>query len=87
MYSWMPQRARVQYVPIKKGWAKMDTIKAIACLAALMLFLVALSVLLESVRMAARHPGGEEAGRSWETNLLIWLNFVLILGILIWRAT
>lgn len=65
----------------------MDTIKAIACLAALMLFLVALSVLLESVRMVVRHPGREEAGRSWEMNFLIWLNFVLILGILIWRAT
>jgi len=87
MYGWTPHRWRVQHVPIKKGWAKMDTIKAIACRAGLMSFLAALSALLESVRMVVRHPGREEASRSWERNFLIWLNFVLILGILIWRAT
>ena len=65
----------------------MDTIKAIASLGALILFLVVLSVLLESVRSVERHPGGDEAGSSRERNFLIWLNFALIIGILIWRAT
>ncbi|GAB4540758.1 MAG: hypothetical protein Kow0063_30900 [Anaerolineae bacterium] len=64
----------------------MDTIEAIAYLGALMLFLVALFVLLESAGSPVRRPA-EESGRLWRRSFLLWLDFVLVLAILVWRAT
>ncbi len=66
----------------------METLKAMAFLSTLLLFfVVSLSVLSAFSKMLAQNPKTEEARRSWEGSRLILLIFLLMLGILVWRAS
>lgn len=65
----------------------MNNIEAIAILGAPIFFFVAcLSALSASSRMLTQNAAKEEERRSCEGSWLIWLNFLLILAILVWRV-
>jgi NADH:ubiquinone oxidoreductase subunit 6 (subunit J) len=66
----------------------MNIAETMAFLGALMLFfVVSLSVLPAFSKMMARNAKTEEARRSWEGGCLIWLVFLLMLAIVVWRAS
>jgi cadmium resistance protein CadD (predicted permease) len=66
----------------------METLKTMAFLSTLLLFfVVSLSVLSAFSKRLAQNPKTEEARRSWEGSRLILLVFLLMLGILVWRAS
>jgi hypothetical protein len=61
----------------------MNTIKAVAFLGTVTLLFASLAALPE---MLAHKTDTEQARRLREGSLLIWLDFLLILAILIWRV-
>jgi hypothetical protein len=64
----------------------MITTKTVALLGTATLLFASLAPLSVFVKMLARKTNTEEAQRQWEGSLLIWLDFLLILAILIWRV-
>jgi len=67
-------------------WAKMNAIKAVAFLGTVTLLFASLAALPPFAKMLAHKTDTEQARRLREGSLLIWLDFLLILAILIWRV-
>ena len=63
----------------------MNTIKAVAFLGTVTLLFASLAA-LPLAKMLAHKTDTEQARRLREDSLLIWLDFLLILAILIWRV-
>lgn len=65
----------------------MITVKAVALLGTATLFFASVAALSVFAKTLAHKTSAEEAQRQWEGSLLIWLDFLLILAILIWRVS
>ena len=66
-------------------WAKMNAIKAVAFLGTVTLLFASLAAVPVFAELAHK-TDTEQARRLREGSLLIWLDFLLILAILIWRV-
>ena len=77
------------YLTLKKGLvSQMSIIEAMALPSALLLFLVVLlSALSASSKSLAQNASPKERGRLREEGWLIWLDFLFILIILVWRVS